>query len=367
MLAPRPLEFVVALKDFDRELLPPDARRVGTERFEQSVITYYQRQFAAIGGTVYVDMDEENVRVTWTPDSASEDPFGYALRLLQRGELSGAVPLLESLLVAAPENAEVLYNLGMAYSDLGRVDEATSLLSQVVEIDPENANAFVALGVARQRKGESSEALESLRRAVSLDPANSYAHRNLGGVLAALGGFKEAEPHLREAVKLAPDDQQAVYGLAATLEKIDGEDRLREADGLYQEAVGLDPSNQVAELARQARSKMAQESFRDPVGGSLRMDAVMYCLDALKKFDSMTPEQVQAVVLEIALLGRQGLDTNDSTPKYKLRSLSGDFTGLHLVSLMYVGFKQLAPDHDVGFDLSEEYATAQQLFSKEGR
>lgn len=364
MPTPRPLEFVVALEDFDRELLPPDARRVGSERFEQSVITHYQRQFAAVGGAVDVDMDEENVRVTWTPDAASEDPFGYALELLQRGELGRAVPLLENLMAAAPEDDDVLYNLGMAYSDLGRVDEAVSVLSRVTEIDPENANAFVALGVAHQRRGNPSEALESLREAVSLDPANSYAHRNLGGVLAALGEFREAEPHLREAVRLAPDDQQAVYGLASTLEKLGGDERLKEADDLYQKAVELAPTSQIAEMARRARSNMAQGSFREAAGGAPRMDAVMYCLDALEKFDAAGMETVQAVTLEIALLGRQGLDTNDPTPKYRLQSLPGEFTGLQLVSLMYVGFKQLAPDHDVGFDLAEEYATARELFAK---
>jgi hypothetical protein len=31
---------------------------------------------------------------------------------------------------------------------------------------------------------------------------------------------------------------------------------------------------------------------------------------------------------------------------------------------MYVGFKQIEPSMDVGFDLSKEYEAAQQLFSK---
>lgn len=364
MPAPGPSEFTVAVRDFDRSLLPADARRVGSERFEQEVITYYQRQFAAVGGTVTLDMDDENIRVLWRPGEASEDPFEYALTILRRGELEQAIPLMQSLLEANPGDFDILYNLGMAYSDMGRMDDAIGLLSQAVGIDPENANAFVALGVAYQRNGESSEALAALRSAVSLDPANSYAHRNLGGILASLGGLKEAEPHLREAVSLTPDDQQAVYGLAATLHKLGEDEQVKEADDLYQKAIEMDPESQVAEIARQARSGMAQESFRDRGGGAPRMDAVMYCLDALKKFDAMTPEQVQAITLEIALLGRQGLDTNDSTPKYSLVSLPGDFTGLRLVSLMYVGFERIAPGRDTGFDLSREYETAQQLFSK---
>jgi tetratricopeptide (TPR) repeat protein len=271
---------------------------------------------------------------------------------------------MESLLKANPEDPDILYNLGMAYSDTGQIEDAIDLLLRAVEVNPEDANSFVALGVAHQRNSEPSEALAALRRALALDPANSYAHRNLGGILASLGGLKEAEPHLREAVRLAPDDQQAVYGLAATLHKLGNDDQVTEADDLYQRAIEIDPASQVAEIARQARSSMAQESFRGTSGGTPRMDAVMYCLDALERFDAMTPDQIQAVTMEIALLGRQGLDTNDPTPKYKLRSMPGDFTGLHLVSFLYVGFEQVNPGHDVGFDLSEEYETARQMYSK---
>ncbi len=50
-----------------------------------------------------------------------------------------------------------------------------------------------------------------------------------------------------------------------------------------------------------------------------------------------------------------------AAPKYQLKSLPGNFSGLHLVCLMYVAFKSIAPDTDVGFDLSKEYAAAQAL------
>jgi hypothetical protein len=34
---------------------------------------------------------------------------------------------------------------------------------------------------------------------------------------------------------------------------------------------------------------------------------------------------------------------------------------------MYVGFKQIAPEQDIGFDLSKEYEAALQLFQDKGR
>jgi hypothetical protein len=59
-----------------------------------------------------------------------------------------------------------------------------------------------------------------------------------------------------------------------------------------------------------------------------------------------------------------GLDINDSTQKYSLRSMPGKFSGLHLLCFQFVAFQQIAPGKDMGFDLSAEYSTARSLFDK---
>ena len=38
-----------------------------------------------------------------------------------------------------------------------------------------------------------------------------------------------------------------------------------------------------------------------------------------------------------------------------------------LVCLMFVAFKQVAPDHDVGFDLEREYEMAKAMHSKQDK
>jgi len=50
---------------------------------------------------------------------------------------------------------------------------------------------------------------------------------------------------------------------------------------------------------------------------------------------------------------------------YTLNSLEGSFTGLQMVSYLYVGFKRIDPHLDVGIDLSEEYKMALDLIKKE--
>ena len=75
--------------------------------------------------------------------------------------------------------------------------------------------------------------------------------------------------------------------------------------------------------------------------GQPRADVVAYCLDALRRFAAMDKSALKSTVYEIALLGRAGLDTSDPRKKHRLQSLPGEFSGLHLVALLYTGLRQL--------------------------
>jgi len=91
----------------------------------------------------------------------------------------------------------------------------------------------------------------------------------------------------------------------------------------------------------------------------------MYCLNPMEKFAEMPQEEVKRIASEITLKGRTGLDSNDPAQKYQLKRLPGDFSGVNLVCLMDVAFKSFAPEMDIGFDLSKEYAAADTLCREE--
>jgi hypothetical protein len=65
--------------------------------------------------------------------------------------------------------------------------------------------------------------------------------------------------------------------------------------------------------------------------------------------------------------GRSGLDSTNPTRMYHLKSLDGALSGLQLVCMMYVGLKQIAPELDIGFDVSKEYAEALRLFENKSQ
>jgi tetratricopeptide (TPR) repeat protein len=233
-------------------------------------------------------------------------------------------------------------------------------LEAATRISPSQARVYTALGVAYARHKKPTEARRALEEAVRLDPEDSYALHNLGGLLLGLRGEEaRARGLLKKATELAPKDQQAWLGLGNAEEALG---HMADADEAYLKALEINPHGPVAEKVQESRGRIAETTFRAKAGKGVRMDAVMYCAGALKTFAAMKSKEIEKVAMEIAILGTRGLDVNDSAQKYQLRSLPGEYSGLHLLCIEYVGFKLTKPELDIGFDFSTEYAMAKDLF-----
>jgi len=350
--------FAISVNDFDKSLLPINARTPGTDAFNTAVTKLLQEEYSQFGGSARIVVSDKLIQVTWR--QGDEDPLSLAINCFQGGDYPTGIGMLRSLLRQSPDDTELLYNLGLALSDVGELVEAETCLRRVVEADPQNVNAMVGLGVAQQRQRRTEAAVETLRKAVEIDDENPWAHRNLGACLISLEQNEAGLNHLKRASELNPDDPQAWFGLGQAYELAND---LESADESYTKVIQLDPDSHVGEQAKQRRSQIGQAEMRRRVGGGMRPDAVMYCLAAIEKFAAMTPAERQACAFEIAMRGQRGFDFNDSTPKYEFRSLGGKFSGLQSLAYMYVGFKYVAPDQDIGFDLAKEYAAAKAMFS----
>lgn len=350
----------IQVDDLLLRVLPKGSGRRNSPDFQKQAAGYLRTLFDNLDGVISsISVTRDELALSW--NSQGNDPLNGILNLLNKKQFNEAILLLELFKSAEPENRDFLYDLGMAYSDQGDFDRAITNLTQLLGLAPEHINGRVALGVALMRQGQDGKAVEELEKAVQADPENPWAQRNLGACLLRLGKYEEALPHLKQAAELNPTDDRAWYGLGQAYELTGN---IEAADSAYHKVIELDEYGDAAEQARKALSKIAQTTFRSAMPGMERMDAVMYCLGALEKFDNMTPDEVRQVGVEVAMIGMNGLDVNDPTQKYHLRSLPGVFSGLHMVCLEYVSFKQFAPEMDIGFDLSAEYKAAQALHEK---
>ncbi|OGV66147.1 MAG: hypothetical protein A3K19_19635 [Lentisphaerae bacterium RIFOXYB12_FULL_65_16] len=361
-----PFTFKLRLSDFCLDLLPIDKQVLTGNRplLRDSVMAYFTERFKGLGGESRVVATDEEVSVTWTPCrmADTEALVNQLVDMLTAGAYDTAGPFLKALAVNCPDNHTVHYNYGMMLSDQGKLPEAIDHLKKAVALEPESANAWNALGIAHQRQGDRAEAQKALEESVRLDPENGYTLRNLGGLLADATPEKGLQ-YLQRAALLLPQDQATQYGYGLCLAKTG---KTEEADRVLIAAMGLAPYTNIAELCRKARPKIAHENMRSRAGGSARMDVVLYCVAALEKIRELGVQRFQPIAFEIALLGRSGLDINDPAQKYTLKSLPGQFSGMQLVSYMYVGFKHIASEQDAGIDLSREYELAQKMFGEKG-
>jgi tetratricopeptide (TPR) repeat protein len=361
----QPFSFILRIEDFDLSRLPiaADALRANPDLLTQAISEYYAAIFRKLGGTANVAIAAGAVHVSWAPQTgdARDLLFERCLGLLKQGNYREAEPLLQCLHARFPNDQDVLYNYGMMLSDQGRLDQACRLLERLVEIVPGHSHGWTALGVAHARNRDKQRGLAAFQTALQLDPANAYAMRNAAAILAQASPA-DAIPLYEKAAELLPEDQRTLFGYGACLLRLG---RQEEADPILIKCIAINPLSDVAEEAKTARTKLAHENMRGNVAGGIRPDVVMYLLGAMKRFRDLGRMKTGTIAFEIAMLGRNGLDINNPAQKYTLKSLPGQFSGLHLVSIMYAGMKILDPSQDAGIDLSREYSEAKKLFDME--
>ena len=118
------LSFSIAATAFDASLLPETARQVGTPAFREAVNDFLAAEFKGFGGHATIRVDDQTISVVWNPDSQRPNPMAVIVQKLQQGKQAEGIQLLELLLSNRPDDPFVLYNLGLALSDAGRLERA---------------------------------------------------------------------------------------------------------------------------------------------------------------------------------------------------------------------------------------------------
>ena len=351
--------FNLPYESFDLELAGLEKSEVGTAAFHEQVAQFFAKQFASFRGKARVICDDQSrtIHVAWSKDAGFIEPLDRALELLRGGKIQEAIPVLWTALQQDPSNPNILYNLGVAYNEVGLNGQSIQTLARLLEIAPDHVHGLAAMGVAYMRGSQLSAAADYLEKAIELEPNNLWALRNFAACRMKQGKPELAVELLEQAIRLAPNDIQILVSYGTALEEAG---RTEDADDQYLKAIKVGgPANWV-DLAKTRRTELAQKVLRKR-GGDLRPDVMMYITGSLERFSKMNAGEIKAVGMEIAMLGQNGLDINDPDMKYTLRSIPGSFSGLHLVAMMYTAFQQIAPGTDVGIDFSREYEAAKEL------
>ncbi|MCW5981951.1 MAG: tetratricopeptide repeat protein [Bryobacteraceae bacterium] len=188
----------------------------------------------------FVNIPSDGLLKIATPAVEFYRLFDAAWELAQKGEYEAAIPAWKRALAAAPEDARVRMNLGMALARTGKLDQGIVEYRKAIEIDPAYPEAHMNLGVALAESGRIDEAIGQYNEALRNDPEYPEAHSNLGAALASQGKLDEAIEHYRRALDENPRYPEVHSNLGVALAR---SGKLDEAIRHFQVAVEENPNS----------------------------------------------------------------------------------------------------------------------------
>ncbi len=137
--------------------------------------------------------------------------------LAETGHAREAIPILQRVTTAQPDNSEALNALGIAYAQAGLEAEALAAFARALEADPRDVYAHENIGTVRLQQNNFDAAGQAFTRAIKNDPRSSRGHAGLGVVARQQGRADEAITRWRRAVELDPRNFDALFNLATGL------------------------------------------------------------------------------------------------------------------------------------------------------
>jgi tetratricopeptide (TPR) repeat protein len=139
-----------------------------------------------------------------------EGAIGLALAYEHEGKITEAEEAYQQAIQAHP-NSRYSYNMvGTFYRRRNEYDKALQMYAKAVQIAPDWYGTYVNIGAIYFETGQYDKAIDPLMKSIAIRP--SYpGYVNLGAAYFGLGRFDDAAKAYQEAIKLDPE-QQVVWG-----------------------------------------------------------------------------------------------------------------------------------------------------------
>ena len=159
--------------------------------------------------------------------SENRDPM-WSLQAVSAGEQAVAID---------PFFGDGHVSLGLAYVEVGRLEEAAEHFNQVLALEPDHTQANFGLAKLTLRQGESQKAEDIYRQILVTDPDYWEVYTTLSVLQLRSGRYQEAEVSSLKVVELYPDSILGYRNLATTYHF---QGRLGEAATVLQEALKIE-------------------------------------------------------------------------------------------------------------------------------
>ena len=138
---------------------------------------------------------------------------------------------MERSLQLQPNNIDLVFNLALAYSRLGRYQASDSVYKKGLGMDATRSNAYMYLAYNANRSGRYSEEQMYMEKAKAGGEDEGYLLRNIGIMIGETEDYEGAKVFFERALALDEKDGEAWFNLALSWEKTG---RLEVAIPMYQ-------------------------------------------------------------------------------------------------------------------------------------
>lgn len=91
-------------------------------------------------------------------------------KLDDEGDFDNAISEYKKSLELDPENSDTLFNLGVLYLKVNKIEEGAKIFEKLSKMLPNDSEVFNLLGVAYSGVGKKAEAVKAWERSLSLKP-----------------------------------------------------------------------------------------------------------------------------------------------------------------------------------------------------
>jgi predicted AlkP superfamily phosphohydrolase/phosphomutase/tetratricopeptide (TPR) repeat protein len=267
-------------------------------------------QMVALG---YIDQPDEDKSKAMDM-AVREMNYNLARAYVDGGKPADALPLLEELNRAHPEERRFANHLAGCYLSLRRIPEARKIVESFLDGKEPKPWANLLLGIMSFEEGDVDTALVHLQKAEQAEPRIPNLHLRLGSAYLRKGRVEDARRAFQKAVEIDEDSAQAHLGLAmVALRARQHEEAAKEAltavglqhylpAGHYRLGVAL------VRLGHLERARVAFETTLSLAPGMIlahRWLAVLYRLDG--QLDKFAEHRTRAAELRLARRTRRNL------------------------------------------------------------
>ncbi len=124
----------------------------------------------------------------------------YARNKVWKNEIT----LWSDVISKTPNKTRPLYNLGVAYGNLGQWDKAITDYTKAIEIDPKFKSAYSNRGIAYGNLRQLDKAIADCSKAIEIDPEFTDAYSNRGVSYGNFGQWDKAISDYSKAIEIDP-------------------------------------------------------------------------------------------------------------------------------------------------------------------